>query len=780
MEVRMSYDENELALYSTWETMCENDLTDSHVCHYSGYIYGSPVLEAESAVFGGESGIPPISIDELSCVSEDGDLKCNFASYTGCAQSDQAKVICLQDEEDLRKESAVEGEDGLTAVVKLVMGAYEQTKRVAVSPNAYLDTVCKDHLDNSIAKLVCRYYRNKYGSSISKWLNGFWRKSRYLSVDELTCLSDETNLETCNNTVFYDYQYSELTGEAPRDGLKEIASLESMDVSEEQDNRVQPLKAKGQPITRENAISGNAVEGAQEKELEELSPMFPNSLTDTEDLTEGDNAIFENLVENLPTPKKETQEEPSKNDISSTFSNELMTTEETHVIPVFNDDNDGDGIPDDEDDDDDNDGIPDEEDPDKNGNGIPDKDEGDTDGDGIRNYLDDDDDNDGILDHLDDDANGDGCLDKEEGDTDDDGAPDCLDDDDDDDGILDSEDEDHHTFSGGIPVDNKGGATSSEPTPVTTVASMTTAAKNSPVLPTVNTVETTEVTAQVEGNNLAIVDEEKRPCLNPEEGLCSPWVHRWGKSENPLLVPSPTPPENQPEIEPTSSLIDILWKMGFDNLKAGFEADLPLGNEEIEENNAPPSRMAGEEEEEEQPQPSFEDRNEIGSDGGKSVATRNESAAPSKSSAMMETTVVAPLKSVGQAPSVDTPLSIPLDSAAEAPVESIESTDPAPVETVVNTPSKPALATATPALTEKVATTPESREKPYEEEIEEAGSVMTTAKATTTKTTTTTKASAQSIRDEKAEYLRQMLEMQRQMEMMREMLRKFNALQAQA
>ena len=44
-----------------------------------------------------------------------------------------------------------------------------------------------------------------------------------------------------------------------------------------------------------------------------------------------------------------------------------------------------------------------------------------------------------------------------------------------------------------------GGAASSEPTPVTTVASMTTAAKNSPVLPTVNTVETTEVIAQVEG-----------------------------------------------------------------------------------------------------------------------------------------------------------------------------------------------------------------------------------------------------------------------------------------
>ena len=42
------------------------------------------------------------------------------------------------------------------------------------------------------------------------------------------------------------------------------------------------------------------------------------------------------------------------------------------------------------------------------------------------------------------------------GDTDDDGAPDCLDDDDDDDGIPDSEDEDHHTYSGGYPVDNKG------------------------------------------------------------------------------------------------------------------------------------------------------------------------------------------------------------------------------------------------------------------------------------------------------------------------------------
>merc|ERR1719309_477714 len=284
--------------------------------------------------------------------------------------------------------------------------------------------------------------------------------------------------------------------------------------------------------------------------------MFPNSLTDTEDLTEGDNAIFENLVENLPTPKKETQEEPSKNDISSTFSNELMTTEETHVIPVFTDDNDGDGIPDVEDDDDDNDGIPDDQDPDKNGNDIPDKDEGDTDGDGIQNYLDDDDDNDGVPDNLDDDA-------------DDDGAPDCLDDDDDDDGIPDPEDEDHHAYSGGIPVDNKGGAASSEPTPVTTVASMTTTAKNSPVLPTVNTVETTEETAQVEGNNLDIVDEEKTPCLNPEEGLCSPWIHRFGKTENPLLVQTSTlPPENQPEIEPTASLIDILWKMGYGNFKA--------------------------------------------------------------------------------------------------------------------------------------------------------------------------------------------------------------------
>jgi len=254
-------------------------------------------------------------------------------------------------------------------------------------------------------------------------------------------------------------------------------------------------------------------------------------------------------------------------------------------------------------------------------------------------------------------------------------------------------------------------------------------------------------------------------------------VHRFGKTENPLLVPTSTlPPENQPEIEPTASLIDILWKMGYGNFKAGFEADVPLGIEVIEENNAPPSRMAGEEEEEqeqEQPQLSLEDRNEIGFDGEKSVATRNESAAPSKSSAMMETTVVAPLKSVGQAPSVDTPLLIP--------VESIESTDPAPVETVVNTPSQPALLTATPALTEKVATTPESREKPYEADIEEAGSVMTTAKATTTTTKATpSTASAQSIRDEKAEYLRQMLEMQRQLEMMREMMRKFNALQAQA
>ena len=36
------------------------------------------------------------------------------------------------------------------------------------------------------------------------------------------------------------------------------------------------------------------------------------------------------------------------------------------------------------------------------------------------------------------------------------------------------------------------------------------------------------------GNNLDIVDEEKTPCLNPEEGLCSPWVHR--KTKKNILI----------------------------------------------------------------------------------------------------------------------------------------------------------------------------------------------------------------------------------------------------
>ena len=43
-------------------------------------------------------------------------------------------------------------------------------------------------------------------------------------------------------------RYLNYAGEAPRDGLKEIVAIE---LTEEPDNRVQPTKVKGQPVTRE-------------------------------------------------------------------------------------------------------------------------------------------------------------------------------------------------------------------------------------------------------------------------------------------------------------------------------------------------------------------------------------------------------------------------------------------------------------------------------------------------------------------------------------------------
>ncbi len=56
------------------------------------------------------------------------------------------------------------------------------------------------------------------------------------------------------------------------------------------------------------------------------------------------------------------------------------------ILFIFNQDTDGDGIPDHLDDDDDGDGIPDHLDKDDDGDGIPD-DQEDSDGDGIPDHL---------------------------------------------------------------------------------------------------------------------------------------------------------------------------------------------------------------------------------------------------------------------------------------------------------------------------------------------------------------------------------------------------------
>ena len=101
------------------------------------------------------------------------------------------------------------------------------------------------------------------------------------------------------------------------------------------------------------------------------------------------------------------------------------------------------GVPDHADDDvegDDNgDGVPDDEE-DNDNDGIPDSLEDDEDNDGIPDYLEDEDD-DGIPDYLQGDANDDGILDYLE-DEDDDGIPDYLDDDDDGDGVDDDDEGD--------------------------------------------------------------------------------------------------------------------------------------------------------------------------------------------------------------------------------------------------------------------------------------------------------------------------------------------------
>lgn len=98
-------------------------------------------------------------------------------------------------------------------------------------------------------------------------------------------------------------------------------------------------------------------------------------------------------------------------------------------------DSDGDGIDDFQDTDDDGDGVPTEdENPDPNGDGNP-VDGQDTDGDGIPDYLDQDDDGDGIDTIFEDYENGNGDGDPTNDDTDGDGIPDYLDDDDDNDGL---------------------------------------------------------------------------------------------------------------------------------------------------------------------------------------------------------------------------------------------------------------------------------------------------------------------------------------------------------
>jgi len=107
---------------------------------------------------------------------------------------------------------------------------------------------------------------------------------------------------------------------------------------------------------------------------------------------------------------------------------------------IYNDDTDGDGIPNYLDPDDDNDEIL-TRDEDANGDGDPTND--DADGDGIPNYLDTDStvdfDGDGLPDNVDPDDDNDGVSDIEEGngalDTDGDGSPDIRDTDDDNDGV---------------------------------------------------------------------------------------------------------------------------------------------------------------------------------------------------------------------------------------------------------------------------------------------------------------------------------------------------------
>lgn len=108
-------------------------------------------------------------------------------------------------------------------------------------------------------------------------------------------------------------------------------------------------------------------------------------------------------------------------------------------------DSDGDGIPDSVEGsgDTDGDGTPDSQDIDSDNDGVPDSAEGydDTDGDGIPNFQDTDSDGDGVPDTLDTDADGDGIdnSDEQSGDSDGDGVDDANDSDSDNDGVTDDE-----------------------------------------------------------------------------------------------------------------------------------------------------------------------------------------------------------------------------------------------------------------------------------------------------------------------------------------------------
>lgn len=92
-------------------------------------------------------------------------------------------------------------------------------------------------------------------------------------------------------------------------------------------------------------------------------------------------------------------------------------------------------------DDDDGDGVPNEDDPDIDGDGIPNGEDPDIDGDGVPNTQDADMDGDGKLNSEDDDIDADGVPNAQDDDMDGDGVPNDVDDDRDGDGIPNSQDD---------------------------------------------------------------------------------------------------------------------------------------------------------------------------------------------------------------------------------------------------------------------------------------------------------------------------------------------------